>query len=299
MAPFSPLRAALFVSASVLLLAGCGAARSVDPDKTAAPMPPITEMDAAMAAPAPQPLTLTASDTITPAMPVASVDPADVRIAKLEETVNSLRADYDRIMPAFASLNTTNQRIQTLLDEMEGGAKAPVAHNNVPAMSAPVPAPVAMKAAAPLVVPPPVAAMKTQAVAVASPVPAPNAEPKAPVAPATISSSVTGVRIGEHAGKTRLVFDLKTGAKPAFTYDLDNTEQLLLIDLPGASWDAKAAAGRPASPMIAGWTATKTAAGGTSVAIELKKTARVLSTEYLKAEGKDPARLVVDVASGG
>ena len=133
-------RLALMTGLSLLALAACGSGGSTTA-KSAAPMPPIDEMDTAMAQPAPQPLPLGKSDTLTPVLPSAAMpappsadnattttvttvtgapDPVmEARIARLEASVGALRSDYERIMPAFASLNTTNERIQTLLDEME------------------------------------------------------------------------------------------------------------------------------------------------------------------------------------
>ncbi len=290
----------LMVSMSVLTLAACGASSdSSYAQKSEAPMPPITEMDAAMEQPMPQPVGLNASDTLTPvaaspmaANPAAPMS-ADDRIAKLEQSVQMLQSDYQRIMPAFASLNTTNERIQVLLDEMESQGKAPASISDAPAtVTAPAPA---MKIAASeeeqSMVEPALAAP------VAAPAPAQNQMPAPAEASAQIDNGVTAVRIGEHANKTRIVLDLSGKAKPAFTYDLDNAEKLMLVELPSASWSGKEA-GKPNSPLVAGWTAQKTASGGSAVAIQLKKDARVLSTEFLKAEGKDPARLVMDIASG-
>jgi hypothetical protein len=321
-------RAILLASLSTLTLAACGgSSHTVDANKTAAPMPPITEMDAAMNAPAPMPLSST--DTLTPVMPAATAAPVvapaaagltmEERMAKLEASVNSLRTDYDRIMPAFASLNTTNERIQVLLDEMEAQGSVPAAaaakRADAPAAA---PAPVVSSTTTTIttqtteeapVVAAPKTAMKTTptkeevivdkteqtttTVTTATPV-----EEKAPAASTAAANTVTAVRIGEHGSKTRLVFDLSSKAKPEFKYDLDNTEHLLLVDMPSSAWNAKDT-GAPNSPLISSWSAQKSDAGGSSVAIQLKKNARILSTEFLKAEGKDPARLVMDIAAGG
>jgi hypothetical protein len=110
---------------------------------------------------------------------------------------------------------------------------------------------------------------------------------------------VKGIRIGEHGSKTRLVLDLDTSAKPEFTYDLDNGEHLLIVDMPSSAWSASGNSGKPNSPLIAGWNSQKGASGGTAIAVQLKKDARILSTQFLKAEGSDPARLVMDIATGG
>jgi len=312
----------LTVAASIGALAACssdgGGASSV---KTAAPMPPITEMDAAMNAPAPQPLPLSESDTLMPVgtTTVATTtttmpgDSVETRIAKLEQTVGSLRSDYNRIMPAFASLNTTNERIQTLLDEIEketgkrpaapaaSTSAEPVSQNQASLATPPMANEMAEPAKATVTK---TAAAAKPATTVATPAPeakavAAKAEDAAPkVAPAAGGNMVTSVRIGEHGSKTRLVMDLTAKTKPDFKYDLDNAEKLLLVDLPSSGWGG-AESGKPAnSPLIESWSVQKGANGGSALAIQLKKGARILSTEFLKAEGKDPARLVMDIASG-
>lgn len=331
----------LMLSISVSTLAACGGGSTGHSTKTSAPMPPIEEMDAAMNDPSapPTPLTLSESDTLTPVMPAAPAQTTttvattaataadgsmEARMAKLEQSVNALRTDYNRIMPAFASLNTTNERIQTLLDEMETEGRVSAAMNTAP-----------RPLSTPAVTPP--AALASPAAAASSVTRAPGTvsvrpdetvtqtttvqtvtetetitEPQATVPPAppltsvatpsteTVSpkatdNTVTGVRIGEHGSKTRVVFDLTSKTKPDFKYDLDNAEKILVVDMPASAWTA-AQGGKPNSPMIAGWTAGKGQTGGSNIAIQLKKDARILSTEYLKAEGKDPARLVLDIA---
>ncbi len=313
----------LLISISIITLAACSSDNSAPPSpKTAAPMPPITEMDMAMEKPAPKPLPLAQSDTVTPiekaaaapANPLAPSSSLEERMARLEQNVGALQSDYNRIMPAFATLNTTNERIQTLLDEIEKETgKRPVIVEASDAEVAPAEAPKpAVAAERPSLSMPPMAGLKAEpeppkpasAAPVAAAKPA-EAQTAAAVKPAaaptttavTASSTVTGVRIGEHGDKTRIVFDLTAKAKPDFNYDLDNAEKLLLINLPASAWaGAESGKASAAAPLIQGWTVQKEAAGST-LAIQLKKGARVLSTEYLKAEGKDGPRLVVDIAS--
>jgi predicted aconitase with swiveling domain len=231
---------------------------------------------------------------ITSAPPISSDGTVEERISRLEQSVGALRSDYARIMPAFASLNTTNERIQTLLDEMEADGKIP------PVAAAKRPEPVPTVAA-------PLAAMKVQpseeemaADAIPPQTVAPAAAPSSAEPPpaAGLANTVKAVRIGEHGNKTRLVFDLTTTTKPEFSYDLDNGEKLLMVEMPGSAWDGKDS-GQPNSPMIAGWNAQKGSTGGSTVVVQLKQNARILSTEFLKAEGGDPSRLVMDIASGG
>lgn len=302
------------LSVSVIALAACSS--SAPPStKTAAPMPPVTEMDMAMEQPAPQPLPLSQSDTLTPVMATnvpqtttvitttetAPAVPGSVeeRIARLEQSVGSLREDYARIMPAFASLNTTNERISLLLDQIEGETgKRPVMPQETAA--APVVTPTAKPVTAAAMAPAAPMTATTVTTTQTTTVAAPTAATAEPAAGTTgRDGSVTGVRIGEHGNKTRLVFDLSAGNKPDFKYDLDNGEKLLMVDMPESGWQAATSGKSSVSPLVSGWSVQKGANGGSTVAIQLKADARVLSTEFLKAEGADPARLVMDIAAGG
>lgn len=327
----------LLVSISLAALTACSGGSSGHQAKSSAPMPPAANMN-----PTPE-TTLTASDTLTPVMPQATGSTED-RLARLEQSVNALQSDYQRIMPAFASLNTTNDRIQTLLTEIEqekglqtaAAAKATTApttittvtttetpagtiemfeEESVPATGVLPPAGSVSRAAPVKTVTdatttvtttvaakdsaPPLSSIQTQPTAEeARAEAARQMEAATPVPAKAGANSVTGVRIGEHGNKTRLVFDLNGKTKPAFKYDLDNAEKLLLVDMASTGW-AGGTTGKPNSPLIDSWTATNGADGGSSVAIQLKKSARVISTQFLGAEGKDPARLVVDIAPQG
>ncbi len=209
----------------------------------------------------PEPLVTDVTQTKTTVVETASAVEAD-RIAQLEKEVAALRADYNAMMPAFNGLITTNERIKTLLDQLE--QKAGVAPAAQPAEAAP-----AKKAS----------------------------EPTASVTPAPSSGAtvVSGMRIGEHGDKTRLVLDV-TGATEYKT-DINAAEKKLLITLPGAGWAGKESVSGLKSPLVSGWTAAAGAAGGVVVTVSLKSEARVVSHERLKAEGSSPARIVLDIAA--
>ncbi|PZO86869.1 MAG: hypothetical protein DI626_05335, partial [Micavibrio aeruginosavorus] len=127
----------------------------------------------------------------------------------------------------------------------------------------------------------------------AAPTPAPKAAPAIQGKP---ESSVMGLRIGEHGSKTRIVFDTTARTKPDFKFDVDNAEKVLLVDLPSSVWTG-APSGKPSSPMISAWNAQVTSTGGSVIAVQLKKNARVVGTEYLKPEGKNSGRVVIDIAA--
>ncbi len=318
----SHIRSGLLLSISALTLAACsgGQHTGLGAGKSAAPLPPesITQN------------TLTESDTLTPvslsadsaapasATPPLSAPPETVisgapvedRIAKLEETVNSLRRDYDRIMPAFASLNTTNERIQTLLDEIEQQAPGRVVSSQSEAI-APTSVQKTVETTTEVVAPSedvlaamdkmaapsgPVVETKTAITTTTASTPAATAAaPAKPSALPAITETVKGVRIGEHNNKTRVVIDLGGNMKPDAAFDLDNNEKLLLVDLPGTAWVGSKTGAPKNSTFVSGWNVQDGASGGSTLAIQLKKGAKILSTEYLKAGGKDGARLVIDI----
>lgn len=184
------------------------------------------------------------------------------RLAQLEKEVAALRADYNSMMPAFNGLITTNERIKTLLDQLEQKAGVAPAAANKPAEAAPA---------------------------------APAAEPQASAnpAPASGASVISGMRIGEHGDKTRLVLD----ATAATEYKTDVTDKTLTITLPGAGWTGKESVSGLKSPLVSGWTASAGAAGGVVITVSLKSAAKVVATEQLKAEGKATPRIVIDLAA--
>lgn len=337
----SSFKVLLLAGLSVSALSACAGGSQTQEAKSSVPRPPVENIGDEQS--------LAASDTVTPIMQQAPEgESPEERMARLERSITELQADYQRIMPAFASLNTTNERIQTLLNEIEqqsavrdhATGMAPmktlkattttVSTTEKPVVSAAssntsILTPGAVSTAretttttstvypeadvvaaqtAPASAPP-LSAFASQPTVEEARAEAARqtsvAEMSANVAPAAASSasnSINGLRIGEHNTKTRLVFDMTGNEKPEIAYDIDNAEKLMLVQLPSSSWNG-GKAGSPNSPLIANWAAQDTPSGGTAVAIQLKKNAKIVSSEYLKAEGKNPARLVVDIAAGG
>lgn len=286
----------LLVGISIITLAACsgtsGGAKGIEPHKTAAPLPPsaVGQEQAPQeqeAAPTP---TVGAAQT-SPSIETTAPQTIEDRITRLEEAVGSLRTDYDRIMPAFASLNTTNERIQTLLDQIEKESGGAPKTDEAAKPSAPVKTEPQTSIA-------PVKADPNKPVTPAAMMKAPA---KSDEAKATSESSITvkGVRIGEHPSKTRIVIDLVGSKKPDVTQDLDNTEKLLLIEMPATMWGGEKTGSPKASAMIAGWSAQEGENGTATLAIQLKKEAKILLTEYLPAQGGDPARMVIDIGAAG
>src|SRR5690606_15882348 len=132
--------------------------------------------------------------------------------------------------------------------------------------------------------PPPVA----QPSATAPPGPVAASEKPKPAAPAVAGIAVTGVRFGEHGDKTRVVLDLS--AKASFTHNVDNTERLLMIELPDAKWVAPMSGIAPKTSPLSSWTVTP-GGNGHILAIQLKNNMEVVSASTLSA----PFRIVFDL----
>ena len=101
------------------------------------------------------------------------------------------------------------------------------------------------------------------------------------------------MRVGEHPGKTRMVFDM-TGAS-SYRYDLDNAENLLVLEIANAGWAAAATQNFTKSPIIQSYSTQAMDGGGTRVIMQLKRAANVAYEAVLKPEGANGHRLVIDL----
>ncbi len=106
---------------------------------------------------------------------------------------------------------------------------------------------------------------------------------------------VTGVRVGEHPGKTRLVLDL-SGPASKYTADLDNDEKILLVDLPATSWSGASSKVFSNSPVLKSYSAQSVEGGGTRLAIELKRAVKVSLSAAMKPNAVHGHRVVFDLS---
>lgn len=105
---------------------------------------------------------------------------------------------------------------------------------------------------------------------------------------------VNKVRIGEQgAGKTRIVLDTSAPAK--VSYDIDNGEKILVVELPGASWQAQAAQTLKNSALISSYEA-ESHDGGSRLIVQLKDAAQVLSMSRLDPAEGAGYRVFLDLA---
>jgi hypothetical protein len=128
---------------------------------------------------------------------------------------------------------------------------------------------------------------ETQAQAVSDPV---------TVAPASGGPVVSGLRMGEHGDKTRLVLDVSSVT--AYATDINDAEKQLVITLPEAGWAGKGGAQGLRSPLVDSWMVKPGEKGGSIVTVMLKKAAKITGTERLKAPAEGgSARIVIDIAA--
>ena len=106
---------------------------------------------------------------------------------------------------------------------------------------------------------------------------------------------VENVRFGEHPGsKTRMVLDLT--ARASFSHKLSDENKLLIIQIPGADWDAGLETKILQHPLIVGYRA-QSDKNGMRLSLKLKKPARVIWSTTLKADKGKGDRIIFDIAA--
>ncbi len=194
--------------------------------------------------------------TTTPTEDEVNKD-TNVRVVRLENQMNDLQKDFKKLMPNISDSSAE-----------------------------------AIKAAP---VPPMKPELKFQAVtiAVATPVVKPAPERIMPAA-GNATSTVTGVRIGQHPDRTRIVLDVT--APGQFSSDIDNDERRLTVQLPQGAWTGALQETLANDPVIGGYSAKQAAGGGITLAIELKKPAKVTLSTSMPPNEVYGHRIVFDVA---
>lgn len=221
------------------------------------------------------------------------------RLIRVERDVQSLRDDFKKLLPPLSNLIVADKNLDRTISEIEaknaiepagGGAvrgMAPLYSADEPRQAGTQPkatgAPVQMAAASrPAPAAPLAAPVPASASAPISAPPAPNktlATAPPPPAQGGGSATVSRIRLGEHPGKTRLVLDLS--GPSAYTTELDNTEKLLLVQIPQAGWSAGQQQNLGKNPLVASYTAQPGPQGGTTLAIELKQPVKIAADSSL------------------
>ncbi len=243
-----------------------------------------------------------------------AADNDDARMERLENAVQTLRDDFDKVSPSINRLIAIEQEIQTLVDQLQvlvEGDNATLDTSSIPpvseqALSEPMMSPDAASAAAPTIDPPPPPAPPQALVPETQPIspPAPPAVVEAPPAPvpavaAPPAAAVSGdglrnVRIADHAGKTRIV--LETSSNISYTADID-AEQILLVSLAQGGSSVDAASIKPKSALVNSVDVTPQNGGGMIVAMPLSKSSKILGKGVLPPDGPNRNyRIYIDLA---
>lgn len=117
---------------------------------------------------------------------------------------------------------------------------------------------------------------------------APTKQPHAPKA--VTGNGVYAVRVGTHADKVRVVFDMGNTAKTNIV--LDEAENLLSVDIEGAAWNTTQQSTYKAGQAVLESYQVTPRENGATVVFALKGATKILQQSTLK----NPTRLVIDLA---
>ncbi len=199
------------------------------------------------------------------------------RLDRLERSVQSLRNDFDTVQPSIRRLMAIESDIQELIGELRDLSAEPsrMTSNNAPA---------------PVIVQTPVAAPTVKASTSKKSSYQRKSAPPVQGGMATIYD----VRSGEHPGKSRLVLD--TNANAAYTVDIDNNENVMVVDLPNTLWTAATTKNFPKSSIISSYSVEKSDTGNLLI-IQLKKNAKIGYKAVLPSNSGSGKRIVMDVVA--
>lgn len=220
------------------------------------------------------------------------------RLDRLERAVQDMRNDFSRVEPSIRRLMALETDIQSLIRELEQlnndatpqrSQRRNVRSNTRTNVADDI-----------------IQNDGTQRMAAAAPAPEPAATATRPTSssnkgfvkksapPLSNQPVIYDIRVGEHPDKTRIVMDVNS--KTNFSVDIDNNEQILLIDLPNAGWDARMAQNFAKSPNIKSFSVNPSGDGHLAV-FQLKREARVAYQGDLKGFEGSSRRLVIDVTA--
>lgn len=201
----------------------------------------------------------------------------NARFSRLENAVTDLRREFESFKPAITRLVAVESDIQDLIKQLD-----------MLLQNEPPPAP--MPAVQPMVPNAPPQQLTPQDTA---PPPAP-----APAQSTNTSggSNVSALRVGQHSDRLRVVMDLSS--KASLMADLDNAENLLILELPDASWSAATQKSFAKSPLIRSYTVESINNGrGSRVIMALKKNTQILKQQDLPPGNNPNYRVYIDLAT--
>lgn len=237
-------------------------------------------------------LTLSACQTAPVAKEAAPVNPIppivdDGQYRGLEQRIQSLESQMQVAQPTLKKVEAIENHFKTLSFELDKISETyKTTDVSVPAVSAPIAPEPKVEAKAELKAEPKKVEIKKAEVKKA------ETKKEAPKVPDVFS--VTSVRVGEQSKNvTRIVLDTTNPAE--IHYDLDNTEGLLVIDIPKAKWATTPGQTFPKSPMVKSFKAMSDDSGAHFVT-DLKQKAKVIATARLAPSATSGHRVYIDIA---
>lgn len=196
-------------------------------------------------------------------------DPME-RIARLESVVGAIQRDLRILAPSLQELAAVESDMQDLVKKLEkvveGGPKQ--AHGK----------------------PQPLGHKKTSKAA--------HSSGKSSTAPHPPKNSngvhVKELRTGAHPGKTRLVLDVS--AKTDFSVDIDNSEKLLIVELPHSGWKGPVEKNFKNSRLLNSYRVNSFGHNGSILIVQLKKGSSVVHKGAIPAAKGKPHRIVIDLS---
>lgn len=118
-----------------------------------------------------------------------------------------------------------------------------------------------------------------------------------PLPSAAESAIISGIRVGQHSDRVRVVFDVTKKGTP-FNADLDNNEHILVVELPNAHWETPVLSESFGKmPVLESYKVEPFNNGqGNVFVLQLKGSSKILAQSKLKALSGGGERIVIDLA---
>lgn len=214
------------------------------------------------------------------------------RFNRVENAVVDLRKEFDTYKPSIVRLSAVESDIQNLIKELEVLLQETPASQPPQMLVEPSEPQLQVTQLAPQQIAPPEqqeVSQVPQHTEKNKPPEKPSEKKKPPkkASPPTHDGVVAlNLRVGEHADKSRIVFD--TNHKTNFSIDLDNDEKLIIIELPEARWIDGSSKTFKDSKLLESYSVEPLNNGtGTMIVLALKKTTKILREKRLSPDGEN------------
>ncbi len=211
------------------------------------------------------------------------------RFNRVENAVVDLRKEFDTYKPSIVRLAAVESDIQNLIKELEVLLQETPASQPPQMLVEPSEHQLQVTQLAPQQITPPEPQKIVQVPQHIEKEKPP--EKKSPPKKASPPPSHDGVvalnlRVGEHADKSRIVFD--TNHRTNFSIDLDNDEKLIIIELPKARWIDGSSKTFKGSKLLESYSIEPLNNGtGTMIVLSLKKTTKILREKRLSPDSEN------------